>query len=191
LNSKIHNLSLQGSAGIIFGVLSIIYAFLIYYLISQFTTANGNVSVLPISFFEILLVVISIIFIFISYIIVVLINRKRRRKRSLKGWEIKSKIIRRVYLIHIIFGGIIGYTFMNYGLIKLILPTSLILYGISSIIVNKNTSGKTNYLGILFLINGLLSILFSNQLFLFWGLAFGIYHIIYGIVYYKQVNLND
>jgi hypothetical protein len=186
LNSKIHNLSLQGSPGIVFGVLSLIYTFLIYYLISQFTTSNGNVSVLPISFFEILLVVISLLFIFISYIIVILINRKRRRKLNLKGWELKSKRIRRVYLIHLIIGGFILYTFMTYGYIKLIQPASLILYGISSIIANKYTLGKTNYLGLLFLINGFLSILFSDQLFLFWGLSFGVYHIIYGIFYYKK-----
>lgn len=187
MNSKIHNLSLQGSSGIFFGILSLIYIFLIYSLINQFTISDGNLSVLPISFFEILLVIISILFIVISYTIVVLINRKRRRKLRLKGWELNSKKIGLVYLIHLILGGVMLYTLMNYGIIKLIVPASLILYGISSIIVNKYTFGKTNYLGLFFLINGLFSILFSELLFIFWGLAFGVYHIIYGMFYNKKV----
>lgn len=126
----------------------------------------------------------------ISYIIIVLINRKRRRKLNLKGWELKSKRIRRVYLIHLIFGGIILFILMNKGFIKFIIPSSLLLYGISSIIVNTYTLGSTKILGILFLINGILSILFPNLLFILWGLAFGGYHIIYGILHYKKVNSN-
>ncbi|MBL4939835.1 MAG: hypothetical protein JKY16_06145, partial [Lutibacter sp.] len=143
MNSKIHNLSLHGISGISFGVLSLIYSYLMDDLISQFTSSEGSLSVLPISFFELFLVIISILFIGLSYTMVVLINRKRRRKLKLKlklkGWELNAKIIRRIYLIHLIFGGIMVYFFMNYGLIKLIVPLSLIMYGVSSIIANKYT----------------------------------------------------
>ena len=190
MNSKIHNLSLHGISGISFGVLSLIYSCLMDDLISQFTSTEGSLSVLPISFFELFLIIISILFIVISYTMVVLINRKRRRKLTLKGWELTAKIIRRVYLIHLIFGGLLVYTCMNYGLIKLIVPASLLLYGVSSIIVNKYTVGKTNYLGFFFLINGLLSLLFSELLFIFWGLSFGVCHIMYGMFYYKKVTIN-
>ena len=189
MNSKIHNLSLHGISGISFGVLALIYIFLMDNLISQFTSSEGNLSVLPISFFELFLVIISILFIVISYTMVVLINRKRRRRLKLKKWELNAKIIRRIYLIHLIFGGIIVYSFMNYGLIKLIVPLSLILYGVSSIIANKYTLGKTNYLGMFFLINGFLSIVFTEFLFIFWGLAFGVYHIIYGLFYKYKITI--
>lgn len=82
------------------------------------------------------------------------------------------------------------YILINQGLIKLIIPASLLFYGISSIIANNYTLGKTNYLGVFFLINGILSILNPNQQFILWGLAFGGYHIIYGIFYHKKVYSN-
>jgi len=186
LKSKIHNLSLQGISGVSFGVFSLTYIFLIANLTSQFTSSDEIFSVLPISFFELLLVFISLLFIIISYIMVVLINRKRRRELKLKGWESNAKIIRKIFLIHLILGSTLLYPFMNYGLIKLIVPMSLILYGVSSLIANKYTEGKTNYLGFIFLIIALLSMLCSELLFIFWGLAFGVCHIIYGLVYYKK-----
>lgn len=190
MNSKIHNLSLRGTPGILLGVISLIYVYLIRSFIHQFPSANGSLSLLPISFFEIILVIISFLFMFISYLIIVLINRKRRKKLHLKGWELKSIKIRRVYFIHLILGAIILYILINQGLIKLIIPASLLLYGISSIIANNYTLGKTNYLGVFFLINGILSILNPNQQFILWGLAFGGYHIIYGIFYHKKVYSN-
>lgn len=183
---KTHHLSLQGITGILLGVTSLIYILSIRSAINQFTSPNRSVSLLPISFFEILLLIISFLFLLISYIAIVFINKKRRRKLNLKGWELNAKQIRRIYLIHLILGGIISYIFMNLGLLKLIIPSSLLLYGISSIIANNYTLGRTNYLGILFLINGILSILYPNNLFILWGLAFGGYHIIYGLFYYKK-----
>lgn len=191
MNPKIHNLSLQGITGIFLGVLCLIYVYLVSFLINEFTSSSGSLSVLPISFFELFLVAISILFLVVSYFIITLINRKKRKKINLKGWEFKSKRIRRTFLIHLIFGGIILYIFINQGLIKLIIPTSLLLYGISCIIVNNQTFGKTNYLGGLFIINGILSILFPSQLFLLWSLAFGGYHILYGMFYFNKINSNN
>jgi len=187
LNPKIHNLSLRGITGILIGIISIIYIYSIKTLINQFTTASETISSVPISFFEILLVLISSIFIIISYFTIVLINRKRRKKLHLKRWELKSKRIRLLFLIHLILGGIILYLFLNQGLIKLIIPASLLLYSFFSIIISNFTFGETRILGILFLLNGILSIIFPSQQFFLWGLAFGAYHIIYGLFYYKRV----
>ena len=73
---------------------------------------------------------------------------------------------------------------MANGLPKLIIPTSLILYGIAGIISNKYTFGVSAILGIGFLINGILALLFPNLSFYLWGISFGGYHIIYGIFYF-------
>jgi len=186
LNPKIHNLSLKGDSGILLGGLSVIYIFLIHYSLNDFTSSNGTLAALPISFFEILLVVISFLFILISYLSILLINQKKRKKLNLKGWDLNANRIRKIYMIHLIFGGIILFFLMSQSLIKLIIPVSLLLYGFSSIFVNKYSLGKTNYLGVVFLANGFLSILLPNQSFLLWSLAFGGYHIIYGVFYFKR-----
>ncbi len=76
---------------------------------------------------------------------------------------------------------------MANGLLKLIIPTSMILYGIASIITNKNTFGATAILGLIFFILGGLAILFPSFAFYLWGFSFGICHIVYGLVYFKNV----
>ncbi|SNR77656.1 DUF3810 domain-containing protein [Lutibacter flavus] len=175
-----HNLTLNGITGIIFGIFSIIFSWFIKLFLTNFSSGVGVAGFLPISFFEIILGVISLLFILISYFTVVLINKKRRKKIGLKGWDSKAKKIRKIFLALLLIGGIITLLLVKVGHIKLIIPTSLFLYGISSIVVKKYTVGNTILLGTLFILNGLLAMVFTKQLFMLWGMAFGVYHIIYG-----------
>ncbi len=121
-----------------------------------------------------------------SYILIVFMNKKRKKSNS-KKWELNAKQIRRIYLIHLFFGGIILYYIMVIGVLKLIIPASLILYGIATFLANKFTRGSTKILGILFIFNGILALIFSCYSFILWGVAFGIYHICYGIIYYNSI----
>jgi cell division protein FtsL len=186
LNSKIHNLTLQGKTGIYFGLISTLYIYFNQFLITQFSFNSGITSVLPISFFEFILEVLLVIFILFSYVLVVFINKKRRKKISTKKWTFQSKKIRRIYLIHLIFGGLILFYLLNVGLIKLIIPTSIIIYGMASILVNRFTNGNSLLLGILFLLIGVCAITFPNYQFHLWAISYGGFHITYGILYAKK-----
>ncbi len=75
---------------------------------------------------------------------------------------------------------------MTGGQIKLVIPTSMILYGIAGIVSNKRTYGATAILGMVFIILGVLALLFPGLAFYLWGFAFGVCHIIYGLVYYRK-----
>ena len=187
MNKKIHNLSLRGSTGIFAGIFSLIFIFGIHLLLSQYASGSTGVSVLPISYFEILIFDISFLYILISYFTIVLINRRRRKKIYLRKWDFKAKKIRRIYLVFLLLGGIILYFLMTNGLLKLIIPTSMMLYGIAGIFSNIHTFGATAVLGLVFIILGILTIFFPNLSFYLWGFAFGICHIVYGLVYFKRV----
>ncbi|AMC10689.1 hypothetical protein Lupro_05270 [Lutibacter profundi] len=186
MNTKIHNLSLGGVTGIIVGFLGIIFIYFIHFILNQYLSASEGVALLPISFFQLLLVAICFIYILFSYILIVLINKKRK-KHEVKKWNSNAKQIRRIYLIHLIFGGIILYYILVVGDLKLIIPTSLILYGIASVLANKFTRGATRVLGFLFLLNGVLAFIYPNYSFILWGISFGIYHICYGIIYNNKI----
>jgi len=185
LNKKIHNLSLRGITGIFLGVFSLIFIFGIHLLLSQYASSSAGVSVLPISFFEMLIFGVSFFYILISYITITLINRKRRKNIFIRKWDFKAKKIRRIYLIFLLLGGIILYFLMKNGLLKFIIPASLILYGIAGIVSNKHTFGATAIMGLIFFILGVLAFLFPSFAFYVWGFAFGIGHIIYGLVYFN------
>lgn len=186
MNIKIHNLSLRGITGILTGIISLIYIYGIHLLLLQYASGSAGVSMLPISFFEMLIFGISFLYILISYFTIVLINKRKRKKLYLRKWDFKAKKIRRTYLFLLLLGGIILYFLMTNGLIKSVIPASLILYGIAGIISNKYTYGATALLGIIFLILGVLALLFPSLAFYLWGFAFGVCHIIYGLVYYRK-----
>jgi len=179
-------LSLRGITGIFVGVISLIFIFGFHLLLVQYASGSSGVSMLPISFFEILLFGISFLYIIISYFTIVLINKRRRKKLHLKKWNFKAKKIRLIYLVFLLLGGIILYFLMANGLLKFIIPASLILYGIAGIVSNKYTYGATAVLGFIFFILGVLAILFPSFAFYLWGFAFGICHIIYGLVYFRK-----
>jgi len=180
-------LSLRGITGIFAGIFSLIFIFGMHLLLSQYASGSAGVSVLPISFFEMLILGITFLYILISYITITLINRRRRKKLYLRKWDFKAKKIRRIYLIFLLIGGNILYFLMANGLLKLIIPTSLILYGIAGIASNNHTFGATAVLGFVFIILGGLAILFPVFAFYVWGFSFGICHIIYGLVYFRKV----
>lgn len=186
MNKKIHNLSLRGITGILAGLISLIFIFGIHLLLSQYASGSSGVSMLPISFFEIVVFGVSFLYILISYFTIVLINKRRRKKLYLRKWDFKAKKIRRIYLVILLIGGIFLYFLMTNGLLKLIIPTSLILYGIAGIVSHKHTFGATAVLGLIFFILGVLAILFPSFAFYIWGFGFGICHIVYGVIYYKK-----
>lgn len=186
MKSKFHNLSLQGISGIIFGIISIIFIWIIQLILTDFSLGNEGVSMLPISFFEIIIAAFSFIYILISYFTITLINKKRRKKVRLKGWDLNSKKIRNIFLSFLIIGGILTYYFVSEGYLKLIIPTSLILFGIASFLSNKYHIGASKILDLLFVLNGIAALLFPQFMFYLWGTSFGIYPIIYGIYFFKK-----
>ena len=181
LNTSISNLSLGGKPGIFFGIISICFIYLMSFLTDQYSSGIG-VSFLPISFFEILLAVITLLYLVISYLTITQINKKRRGKLSVIGWDSHSKTIRKVFL----FGFLLFYiaTFIIYktGFIKYVLPLSLCFYGLACIVVKKLSNGSTFLLGLFFILQAFLCLLQPDIMFLFWGVSFGLGHIVYGLL---------
>jgi len=179
LNPKIHNLSLHGITGILFGISSLLFIVLVNALINQFTSLSGATSVLPITFFEILIFASVLLFALITYLIIVFINKRRRRKSNLKGWEPNAKKIRLVFFIQFSILVSASYVCIQLGMLKLIIPLILLLYGLSCIIANNYTNGSTRILGLFFALQSMFVLFFPEVQFLLLGVAFAGFHIIY------------
>ena len=186
MKTKFHNLSLQGIPGIILGIISIIFIWTVQLILTDFSLGTEGIAMLPISFFEILITAFSFIYILISYFTITIINKRRRKKVRLKGWDLNSKKIRNIFLGFLITGGILTYYFVSEGYLKLIIPTSLILYGFTCFLTNKYTIGSSKILGLLIVLNGIAALLLPQFMFYLWGLGFGFYPIIYGIYFFKK-----
>ena len=75
---------------------------------------------------------------------------------------------------------------LYHGHIALIAPATIIFYGLAILNASKYTLHDIRSLGILEIIIGLLASWFVDYGLLFWGLGFGVLHIIYGLyIYFK------
>ena len=68
------------------------------------------------------------------------------------------------------------------GSYELIAPACLIFYGLALINASKYTLGEIRYLGFTELIIGMASLWLLGYGLIFWGIGFGLVHIIYGIL---------
>jgi uncharacterized membrane protein YhdT len=179
LATNIGNTSLSGKPGIIYGLISIGFIYLISFLTTQYSSGAG-VSFLPISFFEILIIVLVLIFLAISYFTITLINKKRRKKIGVVGWDSQSKTIRKVFLIAFLLFCLATFIIYKNGFIKYVFPLSLCFYGLACIVVKRLTNGPTFPLGLFFILQAILCLIQPDIMFLLWEISFGLGHIVYG-----------
>lgn len=111
---------------------------------------------------------------------------RKSYKNNLPIWTSSTKQLLVNFAIPLIAGGVfcIGLLFHNFYV--LLSPSTLIFYGLALINAGKYTYSDIQYLGILEVILGLLSLFFLGWGLVFWAIGFGVLHIVYGIVMYKK-----
>jgi uncharacterized membrane protein HdeD (DUF308 family) len=72
------------------------------------------------------------------------------------------------------------------GYEKLVIPMTLIFYGLALVNTSKYTLHEIRVLGIIEIVLGLLAIYFDEFALLFWSFGFGILHIIYGTIMHSR-----
>jgi len=70
-------------------------------------------------------------------------------------------------------------TLANYGMI---VPALLLFYGIALVNVRRLTNGDVGFLGYSFIALGIVNLWLEGWGILFFGLGFGLFHLVYGIV---------
>lgn len=111
------------------------------------------------------------------------------RKAKLKGLNIKDVSGKKLFLnlmIPLITGGIFSIILLTQGVYDLIIPLTLIFYGLALVNAGKYTFEEMSWLGIFEIIIGLIAAAFVPYSLWLWGIGFGVLNIIYGaIMYYK------
>jgi len=172
---------LSGLSGILIGIYAFIGAFVGNYLINSYQNNENSIALLPISFFEILLAGVALIILLLSLITAFLLARKKAKNNN-ENYIIEIKRLLKRFIVPFITGGLFSIILYQYNLIGLILPCTLIFYGIACISVSKFRFGNIYYLGITNIIIGLIATQFIEFSLHFWALGFGVTHIIYGLL---------
>ncbi len=91
------------------------------------------------------------------------------------------------FLIPLVTGGFLILILLYRELYDLIVPVSLIFYGLALVNISKFTLDTVKYLGVIDIVLGLLAVICTGYDLFFWAFGFGILHIVYGgIMYFKR-----
>jgi predicted lysophospholipase L1 biosynthesis ABC-type transport system permease subunit len=165
-------LSLSGLAGVMAGIYALVGAYVAYSLF-HFDAAESAAN--P----KVYLLAAGILVLAVGTAII--LSSRKARQRNERVWNATSRRLLMHMAVPLFTGGILILMFIAYGLIGLIIPMSLIFYGLALFNAGKFTFDEVKFLGIIQVALGLLSAYFTNYGLLFWALGFGVFHIVYGI----------
>lgn len=117
-----------------------------------------------------------------------LLSSKKAKKHGLKLWNSASKQLVTNMLIPLVSGGIFILIILYTGHFGLAAPACLVFYGIALIQGSSNTVDEVRYLGFSEIILGLIAAMIPGFGLLFWGIGFGILHIVYGAIMYNKYD---
>jgi len=128
----------------------------------------------------------AVIVLLLSLFAATTMSWRRARINGDKVWNAASKRLLANLFIPLAAGGIFCIAMLYQHYVDLIIPATLIFYGIALFNAGKYTLNDIRFLGIIEICLGLLCCFFTPISLVLWGLGFGVMHIVYGIVmYYK------
>lgn len=111
-------------------------------------------------------------------------TRQKAQKKGQPLWGPYSRQMALNLAIPLITGGLFCAILFYNGLIALLAPSTLIFYGLALLNAGKYSFEEVSYLGLSEVLLGLLGLVFTGQGLIFWGVGFGVLHIVYGILMY-------
>ncbi len=175
-------ISLSGISGISTGITALIGAYIAHrnifsnqdYLNHQLTFLSDEnmIDLMLIAFGTIIITLAAGIF----------FTTRETAKRNLKVWDLQTKRLLISLSIPLVTGGILCLMLLHHGYIGIIIPLTLIFYGLALINASKYTLDELRSLGLMQILLGLLGIFFISYGLIIWAIGFGLLHIVYGII---------
>ncbi|MBZ0182203.1 MAG: hypothetical protein K8F60_07080 [Melioribacteraceae bacterium] len=173
-------LSLSGWAGAMAGI----YALTGFYIVNSLLDFSPN-KILYDSLEELpnfnYVFITAILVVILAVATAVFLSYKRGIKIGESIWNSTSKRLLTDMGIPLAVGGILILIFISKNLIGLIIPFTLLFYGLALYNTSKFTYNEVKYLGIIQMMLGIIALNFIEYSIYLWAFGFGIVHIIYGI----------
>jgi hypothetical protein len=186
-------LSLSGLSGVFIGIYALAgtaagwwyvnsnnYVLTSYYSLATAPEGKTNQSFLDFFIAD------AAIILLLSLITGFVLTQKKAKQQGLKIWDATAKRMLINLIIPLLTGGVYCLVLLYHQQIDLVAPSMLIFYGLALLNASKYTYNDIRYLGVLEILLGLTASLHVGYGLIFWGIGFGVLHIIYGIsMYYK------
>jgi len=178
-------LSLSGLSGILVGIYAIVGAIILFQLLNPGTGSgmyeNKNISQS---------ITIALIVLIISLVTIIVLTSRKTKKAGKKFWNAGSRLMMVNLAIPLITGGLLVFIFIYKEYFDLLLPVTLLFYGLALVNAAKFTRHEIFYLGIFEILLGIFAAIFTTFSLLIWAIGFGILHIIYGTLMYFRYEHN-
>ncbi|WP_374948719.1 hypothetical protein [Mucilaginibacter sp.] len=186
-------ISLSGLSGVLAGLYALVGAGIAYQIIyvQQHTFSSGYVGngglvnnlAIP-GAAQIMLTALVVLVASVATGIVLTIRKARRKKQQITGSLSRQLLFNMA--VPLLAGGILILVLIAKDYFGLVVPASLIFYGLALVNAGNFSFTDVKYLGIGEILLGLLAALLPSYGLLLWAFGFGVLHIIYGsIMYFK------
>jgi hypothetical protein len=167
-------LPLSGKAGVAIGVLSILCSLVVD---AYFRINEDNLTSICMLFGGLFLV---------SVVIEIIMAERNAKQKGVPAWDATARRFLINFFIPLAVGGLYAFALIYQHQLMMVLPATLIFYGLSLINASRYTIEDIRYLGMAELTFGLISSFLPQYGLLAWGIGFGVLHILYGaIIYFK------
>ena len=182
MNRSSRFISLSGLSGISVGIIALIGAYLAYkfVFVGNDYLSFDSVSLTTEQFYNLLLIACGTIIVSIG--LVIYLTTLETKKQKQKIWDQQTKRILLNLSIPLVVGGIISMMFLFRGYVGIILPMTLIFYGLALVNVSKYTLNEIRSLGLIEILLGLLALQLVSYGLIIWSIGFGVLHIVYGFI---------
>ncbi len=174
--------TLSGLSGITVGIIALIGAWLAYTFV--FATSDYlmlDKVTIPRDHLTLLLLI-AITTIVVSIALVFGLTAREARKRQHTAWDAQTRRILLNLLIPIGAGGIACLLLLMKGYVGIVLPLTLLFYGLALVNASKYTLNEIRSLGLLEILLGLVALHLIGYSLILWAIGFGGLHILYGIL---------
>lgn len=185
-------LSLSGLSGVIVGLMAIAGVLIAYAFLGlridqpgyyhRLVNADGslNSSVFRFLFSELILLLL------IALSIAIFLSMRKASSRAIPIWDATAKRLVMNMAVPLLIGAMFCIVLLHHGYINLIIPSTILFYGLAMYNASNYTLHDIRSLGLMNIGIGLLAAYFIDYALLFWGLGFGVLHIVYGLyIYFK------
>ena len=172
-------LSLSGLSGIAAGVYALLGATVAFPIVYR----DGKLAEdLPIAS----LAIIGLVVATASILSGLWINHRRAIRAGHRSLGPAAKRLAYYFGVPLLCGAAVVCILLHYQIYLLVPSTMLVFYGVAVFVASNFTFSSVQYLGLAFIVTGLICAFFPGYGLYFWAFGFGMLHIIYGFIMYSR-----
>ena len=116
----------------------------------------------------------------------IFVSMRMASAKSVAIWDATAKRLVINFAVTLLTGALFCVILLHHSYINLIIPSTILFYGLAIYNASKYTLHDIRSLGIIEILLGLAAAYYVDYALLFWGIGFGVLHIVYGLyIYFK------